>query len=187
MRTRALIITSLVAALSAVTVGCGAEEESATDGLGGVGEEAVEGEPLHLGDLIYNVAITRFLNPNIVEDSEYLDGLPEEPTGQSYLGVFIRIENDNDEYEIPSAQNYAVTDASHRVWEPVEQESLQALDIGAVIPPEGEIPAPDTTAANSATQGAILLFLVPDDVSEERPLELEIDSTLGDGTIALDI
>ncbi len=50
------------------------------------------------------------------------------------------------------------------------------------------IPAPDTVAAAGPTQGALILFLVDDDVSEERPLELEIESAAGgEGLIELDI
>jgi len=160
--------------------GCGQEEEGTP--------EAVEGEPLHVGELIYNVAITRFLNPNIVEDSAYLAGAPEEPPGMTYLGVFILIENDGEE-EVPSANNYSVVDGSHTVYRPVENvETAFSLDVGAPVPPDGEIPALDTVAAAGPTQGALLVFLVSDDVSEQRPLELKISSVIaGEGLIELDI
>jgi hypothetical protein len=177
-----LTFGALLAALLALVIplaGCGDEEEGTP--------EAVEGEPLHVGELIYNVAITRFLNPNIVEDEAYLAGAPEEPPGMSYLGVFILIKNETDE-EHKSATDYAIVDGSHRVYRPVDLETEFSLEIGAEVPAEGELPAPDTVASTGPTQGALLLFLVDDDVSEERPLELEVNSVVdGEGLIELDI
>jgi hypothetical protein len=181
MRAKVAFILGLVALLVAVPLaGCGEEE----------GEEALEsaeGEPLHLGELIYNVAITRFLNPEETSDVEYLEGQPPEPPGKSYLGVFLLITNDSDDEALEIAEGYSITDASDRLYEPLESESPYALVPGATIEADGTIPAPDTTAAAGPVQGAMLLFLVDDDVSEERPLELEIDSLEGEGVVELDI
>jgi hypothetical protein len=181
MRAKVAFILGLVALLVAMPLaGCGEEE----------GEEAlesVEGEPLHLGELIYNVAITRFLNPNDTSDQEYLVGQPPEPPGQSYLAVFLLITNDSDDEAFQVADDFTVTDASGRLYEPLESESPYALELGATVEPDGAIPEPDTTAAEGPIQGAMLLFLVDDDVSEERPLELEIESTEGTGIVELDI
>jgi len=181
MRTPVASFAGLLAVFALAIPGCGQEDDATL--------EAVEGEPLELDDeLIYNVSITRFLNPNIVEDEAYLEGAPEEPQGMSYLGVFLQIKNEGDE-EILSAQNYAITDGDHRVYRPVEGvETPFSLDVGAAVPPEGQLPALDTVASAGPTQGALLLFLVADDVSEERPLELEVSSVIGgEGMIELDI
>ncbi|MDQ2676227.1 MAG: hypothetical protein M3Y34_05410 [Actinomycetota bacterium] len=182
MRTRVATIVGLLAvlALAVPVAGCGEEEGEEVP-------EAVEGEPLHVGDLIYNVSITRFLNPNITEDEAYLEGAPEEPTGKSYLGVFLQIKNETDE-PLPSAGEYSIVDGSHRVYEPSELETDFSLEIGAEVPADGVIPLPDSVPASGPTQGALLLFLVDDDVSEERPLELEVVSSgEGEGLIELDI
>ena len=80
-----------------------------------------------------------------------------------------------------------MTDASGREYEPLESESPYALEIGATVEADGTIPEPDTTAAAGPIQGAMLLFLVDDDVSEERPLELEIESADDTGVVELDI
>jgi len=183
MRTRVATIVGLLAvlALAVPIAGCGDENED---------EEVpavVEGEPLELGGLIYNVSITRFLNPNITEDTAYLEGAEEEPQGMTYLGVFLQIKNEGEE-ELSSATSYAVLDGAHRVFEPIELETEFTLETGSSVPPDGIIPKPDTVAAAGPTQGALILFLVNDDVSEERPLELEIESADGDtGIIELDI
>ncbi len=182
MRTRVATIIGFLAvlALAVPLAGCGEDEGDETP-------EAVEGEPLHVGELIYNVSITRFLNPNIIEDEAYLEGAPEEPRGMSYLGVFLQIKNETDE-ELPSAGNYSVVDGSHRVYRPFDLETPFSLDVGATVPADGQLPELDTVASAGPTQGALLLFLVDDDVSEERPLELEIQSVVGgEGKVELDI
>jgi hypothetical protein len=178
MRRRRLAIVGLLAALATgALLGCGEEEEL----------EVVEGEPLELGDLGYNVQLTRFLNPDDVEDSEYLVGQPEAEPGTSYLGVFLIIENHNEDETLPSADEYVVVDTVGNEYEAVESESPYALEIGATVPAGGALPIPDSTAASGPTQGALLLFVVDDTVTEDRPLELEIPSGSETGRVELDI
>jgi hypothetical protein len=176
-RLAAIALLAALIALAMTVVACGSEE--ATD--------VVEGEPAELGELAYNVQITRFLNPNDVEDAEYLAGHPEPQSGQSYLGVFMTITNENKDEPQDSADGYTVIDTVGNEFEPEESESPYALDIGAEVPAESQLPIPDSTAATGPNQGALLLFLVDDTVSENRPLELEIDSPDGSGVVELDI
>lgn len=176
----ALILGLLALIVVAPLAGCGEKE----------GEEAlesVEGEPLHLDGLIYNVAITRFLNPNEEADADYLEGQDPEPPDKSYLGVFLTIDNEDEDEAHRSAHSYAITEANDRHYEALESESPYALDIDAEVEAGGEIPEPDTTASAGPIQGAMLLFLVDDDVSEARPLELEIEDGGETGTVELDI
>ena len=60
-------------------------------------KEVVEGEPVELGELHYNVTFSRYLNPNDNEDEAYLVGQPEAPKGESYFGVFFEVQNESDE------------------------------------------------------------------------------------------
>lgn len=177
MRLRLATILVCLSALAAVLGACGEEEEI----------HVVEGEPLELGELGYNVSLTRFLNPEDVEDAEYLVGLDPAPAGQAYLGVFLTIENHSDEEAAPSADEYVVLDTDQRPFEPIESRSPYALDVGATVPAGGELPLPDSTAASGPTQGSLLTFLVDQQVTENRPLELEIDAPDGTGTVELDI
>lgn len=177
MRRRLAIVGLLVAVATGVLVGCGEEEEL----------EVVEGEPLELGDLGYNVQLTRFLNPDDTEDSEYLIGQPEAGPGTSYLGVFVIIENHNEDEVMPSAAEYVVVDTLGNEYEAIESQSPYALEIGATVPADGDLPIPDSTAASGPTQGALLLFVVADSVTEDRPVELEIPSGSETGRVELDI
>lgn len=180
MRRRIALITGLVALLAggALLAGCGDHE---------VATEVVEGEPLELGELSYNVAITRFLNSDDVEDSEYLAGQPPEPAGKSYLGVFLAIRNHSEDEAYPSADSYTVIDTTDAEFEPIESDNPYALQPGDTVPADGQLPLPDSSAFYGPTQGSLLLFLVDDGVSENRPLRLEIGSSLGDGEVLLDI
>ena len=177
MRSRlALVLLLLAAPLAAAAPGCGEEEEL----------EVVEGEPVELEELSYNVQLTRFLNPDDNEDAEYLADQPPLPPGTGYLGVFMQIENESEEPR-PSASEFTIVDTLEEHYEPVETESPYALEPGAEVPAEGELPLAGTTAATGPTEGAMVLFLVPDAVTENRPLELEISSAGATGTVELDI
>ncbi len=179
MRRRIASIAALalatVLAASALAA-CGAEEES----------EAAEGEPIEVAGLSYNIQITRFLNPDDTEDSEYLAGQPPAPPGTSYLGVFLVIENDTEEPR-PSAGHYKVVDTLENEFDVVESESPYALELGAEVPAEGALPIPNTTPATGPNHGSLLIFEVSDDVSDNRPLVLEIVTFAGTGEVILDI
>jgi hypothetical protein len=179
MRTRFVALACLLAigALAAALSACGTEEET----------EVVEGEPAELGELAYNIQLTRFLNPDDVEDSEYLLGQPDPAPGKSYLGVFLTVINDDKDEAFESADGYKVMDTTGNEFHPTDSESPYALEIGAEVPAESQLPIPDSTAATGSNQGSLLLFLVDDTVSENRPLELEIESDDGSGTVELDI
>lgn len=194
LRSRSLALI-LIAAAAVALAGCGEEEEL----------EVIEGEPVHLGDLSYNVQITRFLNPGDPEDRGYLSGLEPPPPAQTYLGVFLTVENEGSEAaELPDG--FRVVDTEGNEYEPVPSESPFALPLpgesgvtgaeGAVpadedptsIEPEGEIPAPDTVPAYGPIGGSMLLFQVDETVTENRPLELEIPGESGEtGKVELDI
>jgi hypothetical protein len=153
------------------------------------GTEAVEGQPLELGELVYNVQITRFLNPDNVEDANYLEGQPEAPPGEEYLGVFIRILNESDEEAHSIPDEFEIIDTRGTSFEALETESPFALEFGAEVPPDGEIPAFDTPARSGPIKGAMLLFLVSDEAVENRPIALEIPAVDGAeaGSIDLDL
>jgi hypothetical protein len=178
-RTGALAVALSLAALLVGAAGCGEEEK----------KDVVEGEPLELGELRFNVQLTRFLNPSDQEDAAYLEGqqVPP-PAGQDYLGVFVEIDNEGDRDErIPAATDLSVVDTTGQAFEAVDSSSQFALELGGNIDPHSEVPAPDTPAASGPTQGSIVLFLVSSGIGENRPLELEIDHQGEDATVELDI
>jgi hypothetical protein len=154
-----------------------------------LGKEADEGVPIQLGDLKYNVQETRFLNPSQSDDKEYLEGqqLPT-PAGKSYLGVFLTIQNTgSDPVRIPANADMSVVDTTGAAFESIPSHTDFAAPLGSTLAPGADIPGPGTAAANGPTQGSIVLFVLDEGVSENRPLKLEIDSQGETGEITLDI
>lgn len=166
----------LVAATLAA--GCGEEKEL----------DVVEGEPVELGELLYNVQITRFVNPNDPEDEAYLRGQPRSGPDEEYLAVFMTVENEGDSpARLPDEMT--VRDTRDNTFEPVESRSAFALDLGGTLPAGDEVPAPGTPAASGPINGAMVLFLVDRTVTENRPIELEIPFPSGgeEARVELDI
>jgi hypothetical protein len=173
----ALALAAVLATGGLASSGCGEDEEEL---------DVAEGEPVELGDVSYNVQITRLLNPNDREDSAYLEGEPEPNPGQAYLGVFMTVENEGDEpAQVPA--RFDVLDTRDNTYESVETDNPFALVLGSEVGPGEELPAPDTPAASGPIKGAMVLFLLPEGVGENRPLELEIPAPEATGRVELDI
>jgi len=170
-----VLVLVLVAGM--LVAGCGEEEKL----------DVVEGEPVELGELLYNVQITRFLNANDPEDGAYLRGQPAVPPEEDYLAVFMTVENEGDEPEqLP--EEMTIVDTRDNTYEPLDSDSVFALDLGVTLPPGAEVPAPDTPAASGPISGGMVLFRVDRAVTENRPIELHIPSGSGEeAEVELDI
>src|SRR5215212_2072137 len=177
MRALQRLAVALLIAVPLATAGCGQENSL----------DVVEGEPVQLGELEYNIQLTRFLNPADPEDKAYLAGQPAPKANQLYLAVFMVIDNSGDSSQtLP--RDFAVRDTEGNAYKPVESRSIFALDLGGKVPQDGEVPNAESAAANGPIEGAMVLFRVPDQVTESRPLTLDIPSTEGEkAEVELDI
>jgi hypothetical protein len=181
MRARKTLILALAASLLALVAlaGCGASDNET---------EVNEGEPLELGDLHFNVQITRYLNPFSPEDSQYLAGAPELKKGEQYLGVFMEIQNEGDD-EVPVPSPFRIVDTRGNVYEQAKGlDNPFALVPGTPVPSDGQVPGIETAAANGPIEGSLILFLLPEGANENRPLQLEVPNG-GDepGKVELDL
>jgi hypothetical protein len=180
MRRRLALAIGVAAAVAAASLlsACGASEDSTS---------VSEGEPVTVGDLEYNVVISRFLNPDDTEDADYLVGEPPLEGDQLYLGVFMQVSNESsDDALLP--QSFTVTDTQGTKYEPITSRSPYALQLGGTIPGDGQVPKPDSTAAAGPIEGSMVLFRITQASTENRPLDMEIPSTSGEpGTVELDI
>ncbi len=176
--TRPVLVLAATVLAAFAFAACGSEEESL---------HAVEGEPITLGELEYNVIFTRPLNIDDVEDRDYLTGQEPPPSGSMYIGVFVQVENlsDNDSQSI--ADGIHVTDTEEDKFEPLSSESLYALHMGASVGPGDVVPAMDSTPEVGPIEGSVLIFEIPDEATENRPLELIIPGPDGDARVELDI
>jgi hypothetical protein len=173
-----LLALLALAGLTAGVSACGYESHE---------KEVVEGEPVELGELAFNVTFSRYLNPADNEDSAYLVGQEPPPPGSSYFGIFFQVQNESDEPQaLPSTLK--ITDADHNEFEVLPSESLYALELGGEVEAQEQVPVLDSTADLGAIEGALAVFLLPDEASDARPLTLHIHGADGEnGEVTLDL
>lgn len=177
-RRRQLVAPLLAAlALTLFLSACGYSSDS---------KEVVEGEPVKLGELHYNVIFSRFLNPNDNEDSAYLVNQPPLPEGSAYFGVFFEVQNESEEPQ-QLAKSLTITDADHQTFESVPSESLYALPFGGEVEPQEQIPVLDSTPQQGPIEGSVVIFKLPASASENRPLTLSIPGPEGPAEVTLDL
>jgi hypothetical protein len=176
-RLPSLLPALVVLALSTALAACGSAESKT--GLS-------EGVPVQLGQLRFNVLFSRFLNPNDVEDKEYLVGQPAAKPDQFYLGVFMEVDNKSDEpMTVPAGMS--IVDTEHTSYHPLTSKSPYALHLGGRIGPEDQAPALDSTPQVGPIEGSMVLFVIPEAATENRPLELVIPGQGGPAQVELDI
>lgn len=172
------LIAVLALAVTALTLAaCGSSNDS---------KEVVEGEPVELGELQYNVVFSRFLNPTDNEDSAYLVGQPDPPPGSAYFGVFLEVQNESEEPQT-LADSLTITDAGHQTFEAIPSKSLYALPFGGEVESQEQIPILNSTPQQGPIEGSLVLFELPASASENRPLTLSIPGPEGPATVTLDL
>jgi hypothetical protein len=167
-----------LAALMLGVAACGYSSDS---------KDVVEGEPVELGELQFNVTFSRYLNPNDNEDSGYLVGQPAPPAGSTYFGVFFEVQNESDEPQtLPST--LTITDAGNQTYDVLPSESLYALEFDGEVEPEEQVPVLDSTSQQGPIEGSVAIFLLPAAASDNRPLTLHIPGADGeDAEVTLDL
>jgi len=172
------LLTALAFAALAVAISaCGYSSDS---------KEVVEGEPVELGELSYNAIFSRFLNPDDNEDSAYLVGQPPAPEGSAYFGVFFEVQNESEEPQT-LADSFTIEDADHETFDAIPSESLYALEFGGEVESQEQVPVLDSTPQQGPIEGALVLFLLPQSASENRPLTLSIPGPEGPAEVTLDL
>ena len=164
--------------LAVLASGCGGGEETL---------DVVEGQPVELGHLEYNVLFTRFLNPGDVEDAGYLEGQPPLPPNSLYLGVFLQVENLDEEHPALLPDHLTIMDTDENVYDAIPSRSAYALELGEQIEPGGEVPENNSTAEVGPIEGSLILFRIDDETQEKRPLKLIVPGLDGPAQIELDI
>jgi hypothetical protein len=141
-----------------------------------------EGVYLNVGQLKYQVEISRQLNPeSIPEDRTFIaDVAPGQATlgpGQLWFAVFVRVENPTRHAQVP-ARDFSIVDTEGNVFTPVAFRPGNPFAYSqARIPPKGVLPNPDSVPAQVGSIGGMeLLFKLDYTTLDNRPLELRIHS-----------
>jgi hypothetical protein len=172
-----LLLGLLLAAAAFALSACGYSSDS---------KDVVEGEPVKLGELKYNVIFSRYLNPHDNEDSAYLVGQPEPPEAHSYFGVFLEVQNKSEQTQT-LADSFTITDAGHQTFRAIPSESLYAFPFGGEVGSQEQIPLDDSTPQQGPIEGSLVLFELPASASENRPLTLSIAGPEGPAKVTLDL
>lgn len=139
-----------------------------------------EGIYLDVGDLKYQVQVSRQFNPADEQDEPFLIGIPEDERdlkpNEVWFGVLMRVQNETDEALRP-AEDIQITDTQEDLFKPLTlgPENVFAYRPGEAIPPESVMPLPDSPAFDSASRGALVLFKLTLAALNNRPLELKIE------------
>lgn len=174
---------SILALLAlAVVLGLSACGDSHTKVTGGTyaGESGANAPYLDVGPLVYEVQLSRQLNPFDTEDSTYLVGLTPAQQhlapGEEWFGVFLQVYNNSEVGHLAaSALSMRITDTQGSVYRPTIPNPTNPFAYRAgFLPAKSRIPALDTVAADGPTQGALLLYKIKLTSLDNRPLELHL-------------
>ncbi len=176
-RLRKLTPLALVV-LAAIALGaCGESHTKVTTGTY-AGESGKNAPYLDVGPLVYEVQLSRELNPYDREDAQYLQGLtPDQKKlgpGQEWFGVFVQVYN-NGQQRQPVATDFSISDTQENIYTPIVPGPTNEYAYRAgTVPGNGRLPELNTVAANGPTQGALLLFKIQIVSLDNRPLTFKI-------------
>jgi len=171
----ALMAVAATLALSA----CG---DSHTKVSGGTyaGESGANAPYLDVGPLVYEVQLSRQLNPFDTEDSSYLAGLTPAQRrlspGEEWFGVFMQVYNNGETPQLAAgALSMRITDTQGNVYRPTPLGPANSFAYRAgFVPGKGRVPELNTVASDGPTQGALLLYRIKLISLDNRPLELHL-------------
>jgi hypothetical protein len=170
-----LVVLALLAVLALGA--CGDSHTRVSTGTY-AGESGANAPYLDVGPLIYEVQLSRQLDPFDTEDAAYLQGLSPaqrklEP-GQEWFGVFMQVYN-NSSRALPASDGLTVTDSQGNSYVPVVPGQVNQFAYRAgLVPGKGQLPVPDSIAHAGPTQGALLLYKIQVVSLDNRPLQLKI-------------
>ena len=169
---RVLLLLALAAASAGVLAGCGNKLEVRT-----VGE--TEGIYIDVGELKYQVQLSRIINPNDEEDRRYLEGLPEgtvpPKSDEAWFGVWMRVQNTTSAKRLEAAEEFEIVDTQEHTFEPIEVDNPFAYE-AQEVPPNTVVPSPNSPAGEGVVQGSLILFKLTTEAIANRPLEFKIQS-----------
>ena len=172
-RRRALAATPAAAVL--VAAGCGGES-------GDTAVDAREQNTVRIDGLSYRAVLFRELNPRVPPDRSLVErGAPAQGVG--LYAAFIRVCNDSGEPRQPTGDIHLENAFGDR-FSPRGRSGLayrpQMLEHGACIPA-------DNSVAAETFNGAPLVFRVPFDAAQERPMVLEIQPRAGADPVRIEL
>ena len=163
----------LVLGAALTLVGCGNKIDVRT-----VGE--TEGLYIDVGDLKYQVQISRIINPYDLEDRTYLRGLPAgtlpPKADEAWFGVWLRVQNTTSGQTFDTAEDFEIVDTQENTFEPLDFgfEDNPFAYSARPLGPNAVLPNVQEPAGQGPVQGSLLLFKLTNETLQNRPLEFRI-------------
>lgn len=179
MRKLLALAAAIVAAVALAA--CGGTEEKVTTGTY-AGESGKNAPYLDVGDLKYQVQLSRQLNPWNAEDNAYLRGLPAGQRvlapGEEWFGVFMQVYNRGSTPHL-ATRLMSISDTQGNLYLPLSLDSTNEFAYrGGTVGANNRIPEQGTVAGFAPTQGALLLYKIKTVSLDNRPLTLKIVNPL---------
>ena len=155
-----------------------------------VGE--TEGIYVDVGELDYQVQISRQLNPSLSPDRGYFAGMPDYVSplteDEVWFMVSLRVQNQTDEPH-ESASDFEIEETTGEKFTPldVKAEDNPLYYESREMAPHTTYPDPDELSGDSPTQGGVLLFKIPYSSLGNRPLEFKIEADGEEAIVDLDV
>jgi len=147
-----------------------------------------------VGELRYQVQTSRQLNPNDAADRAYLVGVPAQEVqlapGETFFGVWMRVENETERAH-QAATRFEIIDTQENVYKPLPLARANAyaysLRKPPTVQPMGTLPSANSPAAEGTVGGLLLLYKLPSQALQFRPLDLIIQGERSEAEIVLDV
>src|SRR5579862_221559 len=155
-RLRSSWLLALLALAPLLLGACGSSHSRVTTGTY-AGESGANAPYLDVGPLVYEVQLSRELNPSDTEDASYLQGLsPAQRAlspGEEWFAVFLQVYNNSDTPS-PAASELVLTDTQNNSYLPVTPAAGSPYVYRPKnVPGKGRLPELDTVAGEGPTQG----------------------------------
>jgi hypothetical protein len=151
-----------------------------------------EGIYVDVGELDYQVQLSRQLNVAVEPDKGYLAGMPDYVTplteDEVWFAVSLRVQNQTDK-PAESAEEFEIEDTTGKVFHPIPikaEDNPLAYEARTIGPGE-EFPPVNSAGADSPTQGGQLLFKIPYSSLGNRPLEFRITHDGEEAVVDIDV
>jgi hypothetical protein len=174
MRFRVLVAAALA---SLAVAGCGEKSDY-------VRFAETEGIYVDVGNLVYQVQLSRYMNPADQEDRDYLRDLPigtRVQAGEILFGVFMRVKNYTDGPLQPTRE-FVIEDTEGNKYEPIELEDVNVFAYNPGPLAASQVyPIPNSASQLGAIGGGLILFRLKTDSLQNRPLVLHIEQAGQEG------
>jgi hypothetical protein len=173
-------IPALLALVAALALGACGDSHTKVSGGTYAGESGANAPYLDVGPLVYEVQLSRQLNPYDTEDSSYLTGLTPAQRllapGEEWFGVFIQVYNhDSRAHPTAAAISTTITDTQSNTYRPIVPSAVNQFAYRAeILRAGGRLPELNTVASFGPTQGVLLLYKIKVISLDNRPLTLKI-------------